>query len=77
MIRKTQVSRIITELKEIRRASTMDTVDFGGRTHGAGFPKNNSQITNFIKKVTGLWRYTWITDPLDRAIDQLEHELNR
>ncbi|KKN71929.1 hypothetical protein LCGC14_0415750 [marine sediment metagenome] len=77
-IRKRQVNRIVDELKEIRRISTMDSADFSNSTDKPmDLPKERKGVTAYVKRLTRLWRWTWLTEPLDRAIDQLEHELNR
>ncbi|MCK5016034.1 MAG: hypothetical protein KAS32_03090 [Candidatus Peribacteraceae bacterium] len=84
MIRATQVSRIVEHLEEVRRVSTMKTADFSGEGIGEGIdarpmdlPKDRKGVTAYIKRVTRLWRYTWITDPLEEVIEQLKHELER
>jgi hypothetical protein len=57
---------LIQELKEIRRCSTMETANF------AVFEKNEAEINDLIKSKTRLFRNTYLTNPLDRIIAELE-----
>ncbi len=60
-IRKLKVERIISDLREVRCISTMKTAAF----------------SDDVKERTRLWRQLWIIEPLDRAIAELEKEMNR
>ena len=70
-MRKFEIEKVIDELEEISRVSTMET---------AGFMSHDFTLeatTSFVKKVTRLWRETWITDPLQRIIDDLKKEIRQ
>ncbi len=75
--RKLKLEKIIDELKEVYRVSTMETADFTGSIVDAKYPKNQLEVTPFIKESTDLWRQTWITNPLQDIIKRLKFEMNR
>jgi hypothetical protein len=64
-IGRKKASKLLEELREVRKTATMESASFG-------FDKALDAI---IKEKTRLWRETWIIAPLDRAIRLLEEEL--
>ena len=75
--RKRKLERIIDRLKEVERSSTMKNANFDLLSRDAKYPTTSKEVTPFIKKVTKLWRYSWLTDPLKDIIKELEFEMNR
>lgn len=76
LIRKSTIKDILKTLKEIRLDSTMKRAGFGSVIgENAPYPKNEHEVTTFIKKRTKVWREAWLIEPLDKIIKQLENEL--
>ena len=83
-IGKKQARSLLAELKEARRAATLEgasferaSFDFTGetvRTNGsfAGDEDGAETPTNYIKRKTRIYRQSWIIEPLDRVIEELE-----
>ena len=78
-IGKKQARLLLAELKEARRAATLEraSFEFTGetvRTNGsfAGDEDGAETPTNYIKRKTRLYRQSWIIEPLDRVIEELE-----
>ena len=77
-IRKLKMERIISHLKEVLRSSKMESADFTGISFGESeLPKKTQDVTDFIKKTTRLYRMSWIIDPLERIIEEIENEIVR
>lgn len=77
-IRRRQVEWAISKIKDALSSSKMENADFSGM----GFSESDrvvaeKDVTTFIKNRTALYRNSWITGPLFRAIKILEGELNR
>ena len=70
-IRKLKVERIVDRLKEVLEASTMERADFDG----CGDKEKTK--TSFIKERTRLYRQSWLIQPLEKAISDLQEELKR
>ena len=66
--KKTSAS-LLKQLKEIRRISTMETASFGDI-----YSPTYKDETENIKRLTRLWRETWIIDPIDAIIKQIEED---
>ena len=77
--RKLKLERIIERLKDVERTSTMGDACFDprGRSLPMEYPTKSDEVTPFIKEATSLWRASWITEPLQDIIKQLEFEMNR
>jgi len=60
---------ILTKLQEIRRASRMERADFSGMYYE--LPKSSGEVTAFVKETTRLYRTSWITEPLNGIINEL------
>lgn len=78
-IGKKQARLLLAELKEARRAATLERASFEwtgetvstvgsfrGDTDGIETP------TNYIRRKTKSYRESWIIGPLDRVIEELE-----
>jgi hypothetical protein len=74
MIGKKLTRKIIKELEEIERISTMKDSRFSSII-AEDLPKNESEVDNFIRKRTELWRNTWITNPLSEIIKELKEAI--
>ena len=77
-IRRAKIREALDIICDARRASTMETANFTP----TGFdnkplPEKQSEVDEFIKDKTALFRESWITDPIDTAINILISELNR
>lgn len=75
-IRRLKIEIIIRDLKEIRRASTFEHSHFDD-IGNKEITLKESEITEFIKKRIDLYCSSWLTEPLDKIILMLNHELNR
>ena len=77
--RKLKLERIIERLKDVERTSTMNNANFNplGSCAPMKYPTKSKEVTPFIKKATSRWRASWITEPLQDIIKQLEFEMNR
>lgn len=64
--------RVIRLLEDALRHSRMETADFAhcGRTDDFVIP--NEQITEFIRNETELWRQTWISSYIERALELIK-----
>lgn len=60
---------LIEELKRVRDTATMDRANFDPFDHG--------KLTAMIRKVTKVWRETWIVYPLEGLIYRYERQLAR
>lgn len=60
---KRRLNRLLKELKELRRISTMES---------ANFDIYNPETTEFIKEKTKLYRESYLISPLDRLIEEFE-----
>ncbi len=76
--RKLKLERIIERLKDIERDSTMGNANFDPMGSASmKYPIKNKEVTPFIKEATRIWRASWIIEPLQDIIKQLEFEMNR
>ena len=75
-IRRLKIETIIRDLKEVRRASTFENSHFDDIGDKEVILKE-SEITKFIQKRINLYCSSWLTEPLDKIILMLNHELNR
>lgn len=78
-IGKKQARLLLAELKEARRAATLETAsfEFTGETVStagsfAGDEDGIETPTNYIRRKTRCYRKSWIIGPLDRVIEELE-----
>ena len=78
-IGKKQARLLLAELKEARRAATLERASFGWT--GETVSTNNSfrneedgleKPTDYIRRKTRIYRESWIIGPLDRVIEELE-----
>lgn len=60
---------ILDKLEEIRRVATMETADFDD-------PQTDNINTAEIRRLTELWRQSWIISPLDRCIAKIKQSCN-
>ena len=75
-IRRLKIETIIGDLKKIRRASTFKNAHFD-EIRSNEVTLKESEITKFIQKRINLYCSSWLTEPLDKIILMLNHELNR
>lgn len=78
-IGKKQARLLLAELKEARRAATLESASFewDGETvtTRGSFASDEDGIetpTNYIRRKTRLYRESWLIGPLDRVIEELE-----
>lgn len=57
--------RVLSKLREALRAAQMNDANFDGIS-------NSSRETQFIRERTRLYRESWIIEPLQQAIAELE-----
>ena len=82
-IGKKQARLLLAELKEARRAATLERASFGwtGETVSTNNSFRNGEDgvetpTNYIRRKTRSYRESWIIGPLDRVIEELERAAN-
>ena len=78
-IGKKQARLLLAELKEARRAATLERASFGwtGETVSTNYSFRNEEDglekpTFYIRRKTRRYRESWIIGPLDRVIEELE-----
>ena len=77
-IRQSRIRKALDIICDVRLASTMETANFTPTGfENKPLPSNQSEVDEFIKDKTKLFRESWITDPIDTAINILISELNR
>lgn len=75
-----QLRKIIADAREI---ATMERAGFRELGHGSaltfedGSTVTESNVTEFIRERTRLWRSTWILGPLDEALALIDEEIER
>jgi hypothetical protein len=70
---KKELEELKSELEEVRRRLTMEHSHFGDITRpGKIYKLTESEISDFIREKTRLWRETWILHPLARMIERCE-----
>ena len=70
---------VLSELREVRRMLTMETMSVGEIFDVNGPPKfadgravTEKNVSDFIRERTRLWRESWVLGPLDDVIARLE-----
>ena len=58
-------------------ASKMDRACFESFLLESGLPKDESEVDEFIKKRTDLYRETWIIRPLEKALKKIDKKYKR
>ena len=77
-IRRAQIRKALNIIADAHSASLMKTVCFAPSAFDdTPLPKNESEVNQFIKDKTELFRETWISSPLNTAINILINELHR
>lgn len=77
-IRKKVMEKVLNELRSAKRASTMEHANFDDMFFDESkLPKTSKEITPYIKEKTRLFRHSWITSPIERAIQIIKEELER
>lgn len=72
---KQNARAILRELQRLREVATLDKANFNEMNCGAA-PKKimlnpYTDITDFIRDQTRLYRHSWLIDPLDELMAQL------
>lgn len=75
-----ELTEILHTLRRVREVSTMEKSHFHSSVDEdvmdyVPLPKQETEVTEFVRKRTCRWRGSWIIDPLDRIIRVLEKGL--
>ena len=71
MTTQDKIRRAREILKSVYTDSSMDRSSFSlmWANHDDPLPKDEKEVTDFIRRRTDLWRRTWIIDPLEEVLD--------
>lgn len=65
---------LLTTLRQVVTDAKMERASFSQLASKGPFPTTESEVTEFIKQRTRLYRESWIIGPLEEAIKDIEEE---
>lgn len=66
-----RIEKLIDQLEDIRRTATMNNMNINEHFSETYTVKGN-EITEFVKKHTGIWRESWLVSPLSEIIKEFK-----